>query len=393
MSRTERRLLIGGREIILIGTAHVSQESIEEVNAVIRSEVPDCVAIELDEQRLRSMEQKDAWRSLDVVKVLKDGQGFMLMANLILAAFQKRMGENVGVNPGDEMRSAISSARELGIRVELVDRPIQTTLRRAWAKNSLWGKCKLLAALLSSAFDTQQVSAEEIENLRNSNEMDSMMNELSAYLPSVKSVLIDERDQYLASHIWQCKGNKVVAVLGAGHLPGVESHLQNLGAGNESADTSSIEVIPPAGIGTKIAGWIFPAAIIALLIAGFLTGGAAVSGKMLLRWLLWNGSLAALGTLLAGGHVLSVLTGFIGAPIATLNPLLGIGLFTGIVQAWIRKPKVEDMETLMNDVSSLRGIYHNRILRVLLVFFLSSIGGVIGNIIAVPALVSSVLAA
>ena len=230
MSRTERRLLIGGREIILIGTAHVSQESIEEVNAVIRSEVPDCVAIELDEQRLRSMEQKDAWRSLDVVKVLKDGQGFMLMANLILAAFQKRMGENVGVNPGDEMRSAISSARELGIRVELVDRPIQTTLRRAWAKNSLWGKCKLLAALLSSAFDTQQVSAEEIENLRNSNEMDSMMNELSAYLPSVKSVLIDERDQYLASHIWQCKGNKVVAVLGAGHLPVVESHLQNLGA-------------------------------------------------------------------------------------------------------------------------------------------------------------------
>lgn len=393
MSRTERRLLIGGREIILIGTAHVSQESIEEVNAVIRSEVPDCVAIELDEQRLRSMEQKDAWRSLDVVKVLKDGQGFMLMANLILAAFQKRMGENVGVNPGDEMRSAISSARELGIKVELVDRPIQTTLRRAWAKNSLWGKCKLLAALLSSAFDTQQVSAEEIENLRNSNEMDSMMNELSSYLPSVKSVLIDERDQYLASHIWQCKGNKVVAVLGAGHLPGVESHLQNLGAGTESADTSSIEVIPPAGIGTKIAGWIFPAAIIALLIAGFLTGGAAVSGKMLLRWLLWNGSLAALGTLLAGGHVLSVLTGFIGAPIATLNPLLGIGLFTGIVQAWIRKPKVEDMETLMNDVSSLRGIYHNRILRVLLVFFLSSIGGVIGNIIAVPALVSSVLAA
>ena len=124
-----------------------------------------------------------------------------------------------------------------------------------------------------------------------------------------------------------------------------------------------------------------------------MTGGAAVSGKMLLRWLLWNGSLAALGTLLAGGHVLSVLTGFIGAPIATLNPLLGIGLFTGIVQAWIRKPKVEDMETLMNDVSSLRGIYHNRILRVLLVFFLSSIGGVIGNIIAVPALVSSVLAA
>ncbi|HIW36406.1 MAG TPA: TraB/GumN family protein [Candidatus Treponema faecavium] len=391
MSGTKRELNFGDREIVLIGTAHVSPESVAEVDDAIRTYRPDCAAVELDKQRLKSMEDSDSWRSLDVVRVLKSGQGFMLMANLVLSSFQKRMGAHVGVQPGDEMRAAINAARELGIAVELADRPIQITLRRAWARNSLWGKCKLLAALLSSAFDRQEVSADEIENLKNSNEMDSMMNELADYLPSVKTVLIDERDRFLASRIWQCSGRRVVAVLGAGHLPGVEAHLRELASGAESPVTSDIEVIPPAGLGTKLAGWIFPIAIIALLAAGFVTGGAAVSAQMLVRWLLWNGSLAALGALLAGGHILTVITGFVGAPIATLNPLLGIGLFTGIVQAWIKKPKVEDMETLMDDISSLRGIYHNRILRVLLVFLLSSVGGAAGNIIAVPALVSSLV--
>lgn len=391
MSGTKRELNFGDREIVLIGTAHVSPESVAEVDDAIRTYRPDCAAVELDKQRLKSMEDSDSWRSLDVVRVLKSGQGFMLMANLVLSSFQKRMGAHVGVQPGDEMRAAINAARELGIAVELADRPIQITLRRAWARNSLWGKCKLLAALLSSAFDRQEVSADEIENLKNSNEMDSMMNELADYLPSVKTVLIDERDRFLASRIWQCSGRRVVAVLGAGHLPGVEAHLRELASGAESPVTSDIEVIPPAGIGTKLAGWIFPIAIIALLAAGFVTGGAAVSAQMLVRWLLWNGALAALGALLAGGHILTVITGFVGAPIATLNPLLGIGLFTGIVQAWIKKPKVEDMETLMDDISSLKGIYHNRILRVLLVFLLSSVGGAAGNIIAVPALVSSLV--
>ncbi len=391
MSGTKRELNFGDREIVLIGTAHVSPESVAEVDDAIRTYRPDCAAVELDKQRLKSMEDSDSWRSLDVVRVLKSGQGFMLMANLVLSSFQKRMGAHVGVQPGDEMRAAINAARELGIAVELADRPIQITLRRAWARNSLWGKCKLLAALLSSAFDRQEVSADEIENLKNSNEMDSMMNELADYLPSVKTVLIDERDRFLASRIWQCSGRRVVAVLGAGHLPGVEAHLRELASGAESPVTSDIEVIPPAGLGTKLAGWIFPIAIIALLAAGFVTGGAAVSAQMLVRWLLWNGALAALGALLAGGHILTVITGFVGAPIATLNPLLGIGLFTGIVQAWIKKPKVEDMETLMDDISSLKGIYHNRILRVLLVFLLSSVGGAAGNIIAVPALVSSLV--
>ena len=395
MSQTEKRLVLQGREFILLGTAHISQESIVQVTTSIREEKPDCVAIELDQQRYASMKNPEAWKNLDIVKVLKNGQGFVLMANLILSSFQKRMGADVGVKPGEEMKAAIAVAEELNIPAVMVDRPIQMTLKRAWAKNSLWGKCKLLAVLLSSAFENSEISAEEIEKLKNESEMDSMMNEIAAYLPAVKAVLIDERDRYLASHIWEAQVNgapakKTVAVLGAGHLPGVVRYLEALAAGTASSDTTDISQLPPAGVGGKVLGLMFPVLIVGLIVAGFFTGGAKASLDMLVQWILWNGSLAALGTLLAGGHIVTVMAGFVGAPLATLNPVVAVGLFTGLVQAWIHKPKVEDMERLSDDATSFKGFYKNRILRVLLVFFFSSLGGVIGNFIAVPSLVATI---
>ena len=395
MSQTEKRLVLQGREFILLGTAHISQESIVQVTTSIREEKPDCVAIELDEQRYASMKNPEAWKNLDIVKVLKNGQGFVLMANLILSSLQKRMGADVGVKPGEEMKAAIAVAEELNIPAVMVDRPIQMTLKRAWAKNSLWGKCKLLAVLLSSAFEKSEISAEEIEKLKNESEMDSMMNEIAEYLPAVKAVLIDERDRYLASHIWEAQVNgapakKTVAVLGAGHLPGVVRYLEALAAGTASSDTTDISQLPPAGVGGKVLGLVFPVLIVGLIVAGFFTGGAKASLDMLVQWILWNGSLAALGTLLAGGHILTIIAGFVGAPLATLNPVVAVGLFTGLVQAWINKPKVEDMERLSDDATSFKGFYKNRILRVLLVFFFSSLGGVIGNFIAVPSLVATI---
>mgnify|MGYP002512213793 FL=1 len=202
MSQTEKRLQLNGREFILLGTAHVSQESIEQVKESIKTENPDVVAIELDEGRLATMKNPDSWKELDIVKVLKEGKGFIMMANLVLSSFQRRMGSDVGVKPGEEMQAALNVCEELSIKTEMVDRPIQTTLKRAWAKSSFWGKCKLLGALISAAFDKEEISSEQIENLKNASEMDGMMEELSSYLPTVKTVLIDERDQYLASHIW-----------------------------------------------------------------------------------------------------------------------------------------------------------------------------------------------
>ncbi len=383
-----KRIELDEKEIILLGTAHISQESIAEVEETIRSEQPDCVCVELDEERYKALTQTKQWQELDIIKVLKTGKGFLLLANLVLSSFQKRMGNDVGVKPGDEMKAAITVSDELGVKTVLADRPIHTTLKRAWAKNSLWGKSKLLSALLGSAFSNEELSAEEIEKLKEKSAMDEMMAEMAEYLPTVKEVLIDERDRYLATKIWKAEGKKVLAVLGAGHLPGTEAYITGLETAQKTADLSDIDHVPEKSGLSKLTGYIFPALIVLLIVGGFFKGGAALSGGLLMRWLLWNGSLSALGTLIALGHPLSIIVGFLGAPLATLNPFIGVGLFTGIVQAWIKKPQVADMENLATDACSLKGWYKNKIAHVLLIFFLSSLGGAIGNFIAVPALVS-----
>ena len=291
------------------------------------------------------------------------------------------MGLNAGVKPGDEMIAAMNAAEENNIRCTLIDRPIQITLKRAWGKNSLWGKCKLLATLISSAFSKEEVDPEEIEKLKQRNEMDSMMDELSDYMPVIKKVLIDERDQYLASKIWESEGNNIVAVLGAGHLPGVQAYLEKLGAGQASSNVAELEVLPKPGIFGKILAVLIPACIIGLIIAGFVYGGVHAGTQILSTWFLWNAIPAAILTAVAFGHPLAILVGFVGAPFTSLCPFIGIGFCTAIVQAIVCKPKVSDMENLQEDVSSLKGFYRNRILRTLLVFILSSLGSTLGTFI------------
>ncbi|MDR1575732.1 MAG: TraB/GumN family protein [Treponema sp.] len=397
MNSNSMRITLGGAGIDLIGTAHVSRESIDEVARVIREEKPGVVCVELDRGRYASISQKENWERLNVSNVFKEGKGFLLIANLVLAGFQRRLGNELGVNPGDEMKTAVETAVELGIPYSLCDREVQITLRRAWARCGLWSKCKLLASLFSSAFTTEKLSPEEIENLKNRSELDGMMSELAGYLPGVKETLIDERDRYLAAKIWTAAGGGneaagtrqpgiAVAVVGAGHLQGIKTHLEKLAAGAESPDVADLDIIPKPGFFSRAAGWIIPVLIAALVAAGFFRSGANLSLAMLLRWILWNGSLAALGTIIALGHPLSIIVSFLGAPIATLNPFIGVGIFSGLTEAAVRKPRVSDTETISADVASLRGIYRNRISRALLVFFLSSLGGVIGNFISIPAI-------
>lgn len=392
MSQTEIRLNLENREIILIGTAHISKESCEEVTDAILREKPDRVAIELDEQRYKSLNDSENWRNLDISKVLKNHQGFLLLANLVLASFQRRMGNNVGIKPGDEMRAADSAARSLSIPVEMVDRPIQITLRRAWAKNSLWGKCKLLSALLASAFEKEEISSEQIEELKNKSEMDSMMSELADFMPTVKKVLIDERDRYLASKIFICEGKKIVAILGAGHLPGVQKHIENLFSGIENSDVSDIASVPQKKIGSKITGWIIPIIIVLLIGAGFFFGGVKKGSDMLGSWVIWNSLLAGIGTIAAAGHPAALFVAVVGAPFTSLCPLVGVGMFTGLAQAFFKKPKVSDMESVQDDVASIKGFYKNRILRVLLVFVLSSLGSALGTFIAGASFIKSISA-
>ena len=395
MSSNILRITLENKEFTLIGTAHVSQESIEEADRIIREEKPAKVCVELDQGRYGSITQKDNWEKLDVSKVLKEKKGFLLIANLVLAGFQRRMGNKLGVKPGDEMKTAIETSQQLNIPFRLCDREIQITLRRAWAHCGLWSKCKLLASLLASAFTTEKLKPEEIENLKNSNELDGMMAELSGYLPEIKETLIDERDRYLAAKIWLVAGepvtdapaepnNRIAAIVGAGHLPGIKTHLEKMASGEETSDVSNLDIIPPPSFFSKIAKWIIPALIVALITAGFFRSGAERSLEMIIQWLLWNGSLAAIGCIIALGHPLAVLISFIGAPITTLNPFIGIGILSGLVQAALKKPRVTDAETISEDAASLKGIYRNRILHALLVFFLSSLGSSIGTFVLIP---------
>jgi pheromone shutdown-related protein TraB len=272
----------------------------------------------------------------------------------------------------------------------MADRQIQITLKRAWAKNSFWGKCKLLATLLSSAFSKEDMSEQDIENIKEKNEMDSMMNELADFMPVVKEVLIDERNVYLAQHIWDSPGNSVVAVLGAGHLDGVVENLEKIAAGQQ-VELEQIDVVPPKSGFAKFAGWIIPILIVGLIVSGFIYGGTQLGTKMIKSWVLWNGTCAAVLTLLAAGHPVTVLVAFLSAPITSLCPFIGCGFVTAIVQAFICKPKVRDMETLQDDVSFV-GFYKNRILRILLIFILSSLGSSVATFISGADIIGSLAA-
>lgn len=391
MNGTVERIALGEREFILVGTAHVSRESVEEVGRVIREEKPDRVCVEIDEGRFRSMRDNAAWERLDVAKVIKEGKGFLLIANLVLSSFQRRLGEGLGVKPGDEMKRAVEIAEEDGIPYSFCDREVATTLKRAWTRCGFWSKSKLMATLLSSALSTEKLEEAQIESLKNKNELEGMMNELADYLPKVKETLIDERDRYLATRIFQSEGRKAVAVIGAGHLGGVKRRLEELAAGSLSADLSELDSVPPPSIFAKAAGWLIPALIVALVVLGFFRAGADVSFSMLLRWALLNGSLAALGSTIAFAHPATILVSFFGAPIATINPFVGVGLFAGVAEATLRRPRVADVENLSDDITNLRGFYGNRITRALLVFFLSSMGGMIGNFISIPYLTALVV--
>lgn len=381
---TVSRIRLGEREILLLGTAHVSLESVEEVTNMIREELPDRICVEIDSGRFQSLSKDEKWQQMDLTRVFREKKGFLLLANLVLTSFQRKVGMNTGIKPGEEMKMAIEVADELSIPYSFSDRPVQMTLQRAWGKSSFWNKIKLLASLLSSVFTNENVDAKEVESLKEKGALQDMMEELSSYLPSVKEVLIDERDQYLATKIFEAPGKKIVAVVGAGHMNGIITWFEDLHSGKKKADLKEISSLPPRGLGSKMIPWIIPVLILAIVVTGFITNGVDVGLRMLLVWVLANGTLAALGALLALAHPLTIICSFLAAPITSMNPTIGVGMVSGIMEYIFRKPRVHDMQTLQDDVTTLKGWYRNRISRILLVFFFSSMGSSIGTFYALP---------
>ncbi len=384
ISDTLTRVKTEEREFLLVGTAHVSAESLAEVKASIAEESPDHVCVEIDEGRLKNLEENRKWSSTDLKNVLRKGQGFMMMANLALSSFQRRMGQDTGVQPGEEMKAAVEGAREAGIPFSCSDRSIQTTLSRAWRLSGLWAKLKLLSSLIASVVTNETASAEEIEGLKDADAMAGMMQELADYLPSVKGVLIDERDHFLASNIFTAPGKKILAVVGAAHVPGILTMMEKMEQGEKDTDVASIDTVPPRHWFGKAAPWIIPLLIVGLFVAGVIRSGLDTGLQMSLVWILSNGILASIGAILALAHPLTVLISFVGAPITSLNPTIGVGMVAGLLEYQFRTPRVEDMENLNTDILSFRGWYHNRVTRILLVFFLSSVGSSVGTFVALP---------
>jgi pheromone shutdown-related protein TraB len=375
---------LGEREFILIGTAHVSRESVDEVRSAIEEEKPDHVCVEIDEARHRSLVEKRSWESLDVYKVIKEKKGFLLLGNLVLSSFQRRMGADLGVTPGEEMLAAWQKAQELDIPTSFVDREIHTTLRRAWANSGFWSKNKMLAALLGSAFSREKLPAEDVEKLKQSGALEGMMQELADYLPGAKTALIDERDQFLAAKSYAATGNRVLVVVGAGHVPGIVRWLELIHSGQQKPDLEALSTVPPKSTLSRVLPWLIPALVLGLISWGFVRSGWDGGLQMLLRWILVNGTLSGVGAIIALAHPLNILVSILAAPFTSMNPTIGVGFVSGLLEAVLRKPRVADFESLQTDISSIRGFYRNRITRILLVFFFTTLGSAIGTFIALP---------
>jgi len=372
------RLTIDRKDIILVGTAHVSAESARLVREVIEQEQPDTVCVELCKSRYDAIRQKDRWQNMDIIKVIKEKKAFLLLSNLMLASFQKRIAEKLDVTPGQEMITAIETAETTGARIHLADRDIRVTLSRVWRSMSLWEKLKMLFQLLLSFGQVEDIDEDAIEQMKQQDMLESILSEVESTLPALRAILIDERDQYLAEKIRTAPGNKIIAVVGAGHVPGITSWME------KNIDINVLEELPPPGRAMKGIKWGLPTAIVFMMLYGFFSGGTDAGTDMIKWWLLANGVLAGIGATLALAHPLTILSSVLAAPLTSLNPMIAAGWVSGLVEAFSRKPRVLDFENLPNDILSVRGFWKNKVTRILLVVVFTNLGSSIGTFVAIP---------
>jgi pheromone shutdown-related protein TraB len=367
-----------GKRIILVGTAHVSSESVDLVEAVIADVKPDTVCVELCESRAQAIRQKDRWQEMDIIKVIKEKKAFLLLSNLMLASFQKRIANRLEVSPGQEMIQAMNSALAVGAVVHLADRDIRTTLSRTWRNMGLWGKIKLIFQLILSFGEVDEISEVDVEKMKQQDMLASILDEVGKSMPQVRTSLIDERDRYLVEKIRTAPGQTIVAVVGAGHVPGMKRYW------DQPIDLKSLETLPPKSPLSGFLKWFIPFSICALIIYGFFRGGAGAGADMVTWWVLANGILAGLGALIALGHPLTVLSSILAAPLTSLNPMIAAGWVSGLVEAFSRKPKVKDFENLPSDILSVKGFWRNKVTRVLLVVVFTNLGSAVGTFVAIP---------
>ncbi len=375
ISQDLTKITLDGKEITLIGTAHVSEDSANVVEQTIRELEPDCVAIELCAPRLEAIKNPNRWQETDIFNIIKTGKSYVLLTQLILASFQKRVAEKLGIRPGEEMLRALATIEEVGTQTALIDREVKTTLKRAWSRTSWSSTFKLISSMLSSLFsDEEEISEKQIEDLKSQDALSLIIKEFSEMLPGIKGALIDERDLYMAKKLSDLPHKKIVAVVGAGHVPGMTKAM------GEEIDIEALEVIPPASKLTKILSWGIPALIVGMIAYGFVIS-YDMGAKMFGTWFLVNGILSAIGASIALAHPLTIITAFFAAPFTSVIPVIGVGYVCGLVEAFLRKPRVKDFNSIADDLATLKGWYRNRLSRTLLVLGLSNALGAIGTFV------------
>ncbi|MEC8957874.1 MAG: TraB/GumN family protein [Nitrospinota bacterium] len=380
---------LNNSEITLIGTAHVSQLSVEMVEEKIATGDYDCVAVELCAPRLENITNQAWWKNLDIYQIFKKKKAGLLLINLALTAYQKRLAERIGVEAGKEMVRAVELSRENHLRLEVIDRNISTTLHRLVTEVSFWQKMKIVGGLVAGVFVGEEISEEQIEDLKRGDMLHAVVSEFGEELPEIKRVLIDERDEYMVGRLNQISAShdapkKILALVGAGHLMGM---MASIDSPPDAGHLQELDQKPPPSKTGLYVGWGICILILSMFVVGF-KQSPELGGQLVATWILLNGGLSALGTALALGHPVSIFAAFFAAPLTSLNPTIGAGMVVGLVESYMRKPKVGDFETLREDITHYSMWWKNRVARLLLIFFFSSFGSMIGTYAAGASIVT-----
>ncbi|MFT3896149.1 MAG: TraB/GumN family protein [Thermomonas sp.] len=371
-----------GVRYFLLGTAHVSKASVDAVRAVIDTARFDAIAVELDAQRLQALTDHDALAKLDLVKVIRDGKVALFAANLGLAAYQRRLAEQLGIEPGAELKAAATEAQSRGLPLHLIDRDVGITFRRVSAGLGWWARAKLGTGLVASLFVDEDVGEAEIEKLKEGDMLEASFGEFAKDSPELYSRLIDERDQYMAAKLRATSGDArhVLAVVGAGHLQGLARYLRE-----DTRDPDALCTELDFVAKKRRIPW-FTIALTVLVVGGIAwgvhRGGFALGADLLRQWVMFTAGFTALGALLAGAKPLSTLVGTVVAPFKPFRPGMPSGMFSALVEARMRKPAYGDFLALRDDAQTLRGWYRNRVTRVVLVFMLTCFGTIAGEWLA-----------
>ena len=379
-----------GANILLVGTAHVSPESVAEVRKAIEDFKPDVVAVELCDRRYKTLMDKKSWENTPVTKLLKDRNAYVFIAQSFLASYQRRLGDKFGAEPGSEMLAAIKAAEERGLRVMMADRDITVTLKRAWKKMSLREKWRIVWTMLQLPFMDYEEEMKEVDlkELMKEDALTSMMNELKELAPTVAEVLLFERDTYLARNIAEGgKDKRILAVVGAGHLKGVKEKIERIQAGEKFPSNAELETLPPKGFPWgKTIGWAITVLLVVLLVWIGIRSGPKASLEAFGWWFLIHAILSAVFCAIARGHPYSIATAFVASPFTAIHPGLAAGWFSGLVEAKYRTPTVKDWQD-MGLINTTKDFFNNRVIRVLMVAALTNVGSMLGTFIAMPYLI------